>query len=74
MKYMTLNNTVARSPCGYCRKKGVSLTWKQVKGKKCLNKGCHYFSKYESHEIWHQRELKKNRKKANRHIDELLMY
>lgn len=74
MKHMTLHNTVARSPCAYCRKKCVSLTYRQVKSKECLKKHCHYFVKYEKHEVWHQRELKKRRKKENKHLDELFMY
>lgn len=74
MKHTTLYNTVAKSPCAYCRRKGVSLTVKQVKSKECLKKGCHYLVKYEAHEWWHQRELKKQRKKAKKHFDELMMY
>lgn len=72
MKHTTLNNTVAKSPCAYCRKKGVSLTYKQLKGKQCLKKNCHYLVKY-NHEVWRQRDLKRDRKKANHHIDLLLL-
>lgn len=71
MKYTTLHNTVARSPCAYCRQKHISLTWKQVKSKQCLKKGCWYLVKYD-HEVWRQRELQKERKKANKQIEELL--
>lgn len=74
MKHMTLNNTVARNPCAYCKKKCVSLTWKQVKRKECLKKNCWHFVKYENHEIWKQRKLKKQRKKENKHLNELMMY
>ena len=73
MKHMTLNNTVARSPCAYCRKKCVSLTYRQVKSKKCLKKNCWHLVKYD-HEVWRQRELKNQRKKENKHLDELFMY
>ena len=71
MKHTTLHNTVARSPCAYCRQKCVSLTWKQVKSKQCLKKECWYLVKYD-HEVWRQRELQKERKKANKQIEELL--
>ena len=73
MKHTTLYNTVARSPCAYCKKKCVSLTWKQVKTKKCLSKKCWYLKKYENHEVWKQRALNKEKKKANKQIDELLI-
>ena len=72
MKHTTLNNAVARSPCAYCKQKNVSLTWKQVKAKKCLQKKCWHLVKYD-HEVWHQRELTKERKKANKQIAELLL-
>lgn len=72
MKHMTLNNTVARSPCAYCKKKCVSLTAKQVKSKECLKKNCWYLVKYD-HEFWRQRERLKAKKKANKHIMELTM-
>jgi hypothetical protein len=72
MKHVTLYNTVARSPCAYCKKKGCSLTWRQVKSKECLKKNCWYLVKYD-HEIWRQRELNKAKKKANKQIEELLI-
>ena len=73
MKHTTLYNTVANSPCGYCCLKNCSLTVKQVKSKKCLKKKCFHLVKYESHEWWHQRELAKAKKKANKQIAELLI-
>ena len=72
MKHTTLNNTVARSPCAYCKKKNVSLTWKQVKAKECLQKECWHLVKYD-HEVWRQRELAKAKKKANKQIEEVLL-
>lgn len=72
MKHTTLNNTVARSPCAYCKLKEVSLTAKQVKSKGCLKKNCWHLVKYD-HEFWRQRELQKARKKANKQIKELLI-
>ena len=72
MKYTTLYNTQARSPCAYCKKKCVSLTWKQVKTKECLKKNCWHLVKYD-HEVWRQRELTKAKKKANKQIEMLLI-
>lgn len=73
MKHTTLYNTVARSPCAYCKKKGCSLTVKQVKAKKCLKKNCWHLVKYKNHEWWKQRELAKAKKKANKQINDLLI-
>lgn len=72
MKHTTLYNTVARSPCAYCRLKNCSLTVKQVKTKQCLSKNCHHLVKYK-HAWWEQRDRDKAKKKANKQIDELLI-
>ena len=72
MKHTTLYNTVARSPCAYCRLKNCSLTAKQVKAKQCLSKNCFHLVKYD-HEFWKQRERIKAKKKANKQINELLI-
>ena len=72
MKHKTLYGTVARSPCAYCKEKDVSLTWHQVKTKKCLQKNCWHLVKYD-HEVWRQRERAKEKKKANKQIEELLI-
>lgn len=73
MKHKVLYGTVARSPCAYCRKHHCSLTFKQIKGRKCLAKQCWYLQKYETHEVWKQRALQKERKKANKQINDLLI-
>lgn len=65
MMHRTLNNTVAKSPCAYCRLHGCSLTVKQIKGKECLKKNCWHLVKYE-HEWWRQRELIKTKKKMKK--------
>lgn len=72
MKHTTLYNTVARSPCAYCKLKCVSLTYHQVKEKECLKKNCRHLVKYD-HEVWKQRERAKAKKKANKQIDMLLI-
>lgn len=73
MKHMTLYNTVARSPCAYCKQKCVSLTKKQVERKECESKKCRHFVKYEKHEYWRQQELKKRRKKENKQLNNLFI-
>ena len=49
----------------YCKKHNCSLTWKQIKTRSCLGKQCWHLVKYD-HEVWRQRELQKQRKKASR--------
>lgn len=66
MKHKTLYNAYARNPCAYCKSKDCSLTVKQVKAKKCLQKQCWHLVKYEDHEWWKQRELMKQKKKEKK--------
>lgn len=72
MKHTTLYGTVARSPCAYCKLHHCSLTYKQIKGRECLGKQCRHLQKYD-HEVWRQRDLQKQRKKANKQINSLLI-
>ena len=72
MKHKTLYGTVARSPCAYCKKHNCALTWKQIKTRECLKKQCWYLKKYD-HEVWKQRDLMKQRKKANKQINKLII-
>ena len=71
MKHTTLYNTVARNPCAFCKLKNCSLTVKQVKEKQCLSKQCYHLVKYK-HPWWDQRERDKEKRKANKQIEELL--
>ena len=66
MKHKTLYNTYAKSPCGYCKEKECSITVKQLKKKKCLQKGCWHLVKYPNHEYWKQREILKKKKKEHK--------
>ena len=59
--------------CGYCRHHKCCLTVKQLKAHDCLSKGCHYLTKYQSHEWWNQRDRAKAKKKADKQIMELLI-
>lgn len=71
MKHLCLNNAYAKSPCAYCCLKKVSLTVKQVKRKKCLEKRCWHLRRYE-HEWWRQRDevnqMRRERKAAMREV------
>ena len=59
--------------CGYCHYHKKYLTVKMVKAHQCLQKQCNALQKYEEHEWWKQRNLLKQRKKANKQINELLI-
>lgn len=59
--------------CGYCHYHKKYLTVKMIKAHECLSKQCDALQKYENHEWWHQRDLMKQRKKANKQINDLLI-
>lgn len=74
MQYTTLYNTKTDSPYGYCHKKHVYLTYHQAHDTKgCLKKHCWHFEEYPEHEAAKQRVRAKEKKKANKHIKELLI-
>lgn len=50
---------------GYCWHHHCYVSVTQLKQKECLKKQCNALEKRE-HEFWHQRELAKARKKANK--------
>ena len=58
---------------GFCHHHKCHLTSRQVKAHECLQKQCNALQKYEDHEWWRQRELHKQRKKANKQINDLLI-
>ncbi len=59
--------------CGYCHFHHCYLTVKQLRAHQCLQKQCNALQKYEEHEWWKQRNLLKQRKKANKQINKLLI-
>lgn len=59
--------------CGFCHYHKKALTVKMVKAHKCLQKQCNALQKNEQHEWWRQRSLQKQRKKANKQINNLLI-
>ena len=60
-----LYNTHSDNVAGYCHnpKHPYAMTPRQIDCKNCLGKQCKYFEKEESHQIWHQREVKKQKRK-----------
>lgn len=50
---------------GYCRLHHAALTVKTLKKHECLKKNCNALKKYENHSYWTEREVLKERKKAN---------
>lgn len=62
----TLYNGYSDNCCAYCKLHHCSMTYKQLKKKECLKKQCFHLVKNEEHEIWHQRELIKQRKKERK--------
>ena len=59
--------------CGYCHYHKKYMSVKMVKAHECLQKQCNALQKYENHQWWYQRDLRKKRKKANKQIDNLLL-
>lgn len=61
--------------CGFChsKKHKAYVTPHMVMAKKCYQKHCECYEEFEDHEWVKQRKLKKQRKKANKHIAELLL-
>ena len=66
MAHKTLYDTYSNNVCGRCKLKNCNLTVKQVKSKKCLQKNCWHFVKYENHEWWKQRDILKQKKKEKK--------
>ena len=66
----TLNNSVTTfSRCvGYCQFHHVFLTAKQLKGKKCLSKQCHYLVKTEN-QFWTNRAIIKKRRQERKEAE-----
>ena len=52
-----------RRVIGYCHYHKCHITSTQLKQKECLKKQCTRLEKYDNHEFWKQRELKKAKKK-----------
>lgn len=57
---------------GYCRLHKVTVTPKQMKKRKCLEKECRHFVRLERHPLWEQKrrakELRNERKKTTEQI------
>ena len=53
---------------GYCLnpKHPYAMTWNQIERKNCLGKQCEDLKKEESHPIWRQREVRKQKRKLRK--------
>lgn len=63
-----LYNTNSNNIAGYCHnpQHPYAMTWGQIKCKNCLGKQCEDFEKELKHQIWHQREVLKQKKKKKK--------
>lgn len=55
--------------CAFCKKHHLYMTPQQMSQRKCLRRQCGAFEKCESHPIWHQREVMKQKKKAKKQVN-----
>ena len=51
---------------GYCKLHRCNVTAKQMKNRKCLQKGCRHFRKHLNHPYWVEREAAKAEKKRRK--------
>jgi hypothetical protein len=63
-----LYNTHSDNVAGYCHnpQHPYAMTWCQIQCKNCLGKQCENFEKEPKHQIWHQREVKKQKRKKRK--------
>ena len=63
-----LYNTQSDNIAAYCHnpKHPYAMTVRQMNCKNCLGKQCEHFEKEEKHPIWHQREVKKQKRKQRK--------
>ena len=51
---------------GYCKRHCAALTAKTLKQHECLKKQCNALKKYPEHSFWIERQVMKERRKANK--------
>ena len=62
----TMFNSQSDNWCAYCKYHNCAMTYKQVRAKECLQKQCRHMIKRESHSVWTQRALVKEKRKARK--------
>lgn len=62
----TMFNSQSDNWCAYCKYHNCAMTYKQVRIKECLQKQCWHLTKREEHQVWRQRELVKQKRKARK--------
>lgn len=54
------------NPCAYCHYHKATLTVRQMRNHKCLERGCQRLTKYQNHGFWLDRERIKAKKKERK--------
>lgn len=62
----TLYGSSSPNCCAYCNHHRCALTVHQMKKKECLRKACRHLTKNECHDIWKQRERRKEKRKQRK--------
>ena len=63
---VTLYGSSSPNCCAYCNHHKRAVTVRQMKKKECLKKECKHLIKNEYHEIWKQRERRKQKRKERK--------
>ena len=53
---------------GYCKLHRCNVTLKQMKNRKCLQKGCRHFRRHDSHPYWEQRKALAEEKRKRKEL------
>lgn len=64
----TLYGGNSENCCGYCKLHHVGITPKQIRIKKCLEKHCQHFSRYNGHWVWKAIKHKEKKKKESKEL------
>lgn len=62
----TLYGSSSPNCCAYCNHHKCAVTVRQMKKKECLKKACKHLIRNEYHEIWKQRERRKEKRRERR--------
>lgn len=63
--YRTLYGSASDNTCAFCCKHFLSLTPRQLKTRKCLQRQCRYLIRHE-HRFWDERDTRKAMRKARK--------
>ena len=61
-----------KNPCAWCHLHKITMSPRQMKGRKCLKKKCSHLVPYKQHPVWAQkqrsRELRAKKKEEQPHV------